>query len=166
MRTTFKNKIKPNTIPSAWAEYLSLQSISILCLASLQAASWSLVCCRVRANVSCTCSQPSVPRPVSFHPNNSETLHLRDKLDLLEQLLLCEVLHEIVVDPPLPVGQTVPSDVQRALRCLQGETNSSRTSSYVSSMAIILFIAFPPAARTPACVSPRREARSPPSCLG
>ena len=47
-------------------------------------------------------------------------LHLGDQLDLLQQLLLRRVLDQVVVDPPLPVAQAVPGDVERALGGLDG----------------------------------------------
>ena len=47
-------------------------------------------------------------------------LHLGDQLDLLQKLLLRRVLNKVVVDPPLPVAQAVPGDVERALGGLDG----------------------------------------------
>ena len=47
-------------------------------------------------------------------------LHLRDQLDLLQQLLLRSVLDQVIVNPPLPVAQAVPGDVERALGGLDG----------------------------------------------
>ena len=47
-------------------------------------------------------------------------LHLRDQLDLLQQLLLRRVLDQVIVNPPLPVAQAVPGDVERALGGLDG----------------------------------------------
>ena len=38
-------------------------------------------------------------------------LHLRDQLNLLQQLLLRRVLDQVIVNPPLPVAQAVPGDV-------------------------------------------------------
>ena len=43
---------------------------------------------------------------------------------LPDELLLHVVLDQVVVDPPLPVGQTVPGDVEWALRRLQSTVNS------------------------------------------
>ena len=38
-------------------------------------------------------------------------------------------LHEVIVDPALPVAEAVPGDVQRALRRLQGSASARRTVS-------------------------------------
>ena len=37
----------------------------------------------------------------------------------LEQGLLGVILHEVRVDPPLPVGQTIPPDVHWSIRGLE-----------------------------------------------
>ena len=42
-------------------------------------------------------------------------LHSGDQLYLLQQLLLSLVLHQVVVNPPLSVAQTVPGNVERPL---------------------------------------------------
>ena len=47
-------------------------------------------------------------------------LHCRYQLDLLQQLLLCLVLHKVVVNPPLSIAEAVPGDVERSLSGLDG----------------------------------------------
>ena len=47
-------------------------------------------------------------------------LHLRDQLYLFQQLLLCCVLNQVVVNSPLHVTQAVPGNVERALGGLDG----------------------------------------------
>ena len=47
-------------------------------------------------------------------------LNCRYQLDLLQQLLLRLVLHQVVVDPPLPVAEAVPGDVEGTLSGLDG----------------------------------------------
>ena len=45
-------------------------------------------------------------------------LHLGDQLNLLEKLLLCLVLDQVIVDPALSVSQTITGNVKRTFSCL------------------------------------------------
>jgi hypothetical protein len=46
-------------------------------------------------------------------------------ISCLEQLVFRIVLHEVGVDPPLPVGQAVPRNVQRVLSGLKGKLDAT-----------------------------------------
>ena len=45
-------------------------------------------------------------------------LHLGAQLNLLEKLLLCLVLDQVIVDPALSVSQTITGNVKRTLSSL------------------------------------------------